>query len=173
MLILVSGGAASGKSEFAESLAVSSPGLPRIYLATMKLWDAECEARAQKHRAMRAGKGFTTVERPEDLEGLELPEGCTVLLEDLSNLCANEFFGPAGRAGAEERVAAGLERLAAFADRAVVVTNELFSDGEEYDPDTAAYLDCLAALNLRAAALAGEVYEVVCGIPVCWKGGAP
>ena len=57
MLILVSGGAASGKSEFAESLAVSSPGLPRIYLATMKLWDAECEARAEKHRAMRAGKG--------------------------------------------------------------------------------------------------------------------
>ena len=173
MLILVSGGAGSGKSEFAEGLITASGLEKRVYLATMKVWDDESVRRVEKHRAMRAGKGFTTVERPEDLAGLELPAGCTVLLEDLSNLCANEFFGPAGPAGAEERVAAGLERLAAQAGRAVVVTNELFSDGEDYDPDTAAYLDCLAALNRRAAALAGEVYEVVCGIPVRWKGGAP
>ena len=71
------------------------------------------------------------------------------------------------------RICAGLERLAALAAPAVVVTNELFSDGIAYDPDTAAYLRCLAAVNRRAAALAGEVYEVVCGIPVRWKGGTP
>lgn len=170
MLILVSGGAASGKSEFAEELVTRSVSSPRFYIATMKLWDAECEARAEKHRRMRAGKGFTTVERSEDLAGLELPAGCAVLLEDLSNLCANEFFGPLGREGAEERIFAGLARLAERGAPAVAVTNELFSDGIAYDPDTAAYLACLAALNCRAASLAEEVYEVVCGIPVCWKG---
>lgn len=169
MLVLVSGGAASGKSEFAESLMTARPG-PRLYVATMRLWDKECEARAEKHRRMRAGKGFATLERPEDLAGADLPRGHAVLLEDLSNLCANEFFGPPGRAGAEERVARGLEQLARREELSVVVTNELFSDGVHYDGDTGAYLETLARLNRRAAALAAQVYEVVCGIPVCWKG---
>ena len=41
MLTLVIGGSASGKSAFAESLCLQSP-LPRTYLATMQVWDAEC-----------------------------------------------------------------------------------------------------------------------------------
>ena len=44
MLTLVIGGAASGKSAYAEHLAVQSGG-PRYYLATMQVWDAECAAR--------------------------------------------------------------------------------------------------------------------------------
>ena len=76
MLILVSGGAASGKSAFAEELLVKGGAAPRIYLATMELRDAESRERAQRHRRMRAGKDFITVERPLDLAGLEIPEGC-------------------------------------------------------------------------------------------------
>ena len=44
MLTLVLGGAASGKSEYAEALVLRS-ALPRYYLATMQVWDAECAAR--------------------------------------------------------------------------------------------------------------------------------
>ena len=55
MLTLVIGGAASGKSAFAESLCMQSP-LPRTYLATMQVWDAECAARVARHRAMRQQK---------------------------------------------------------------------------------------------------------------------
>ena len=51
MLTLVIGGAASGKSAFAESLCLRVP-LPRTYLATMQIWDAECAARVARHRAM-------------------------------------------------------------------------------------------------------------------------
>ena len=51
----------------------------------------------------------------------------------------------------------------------MVVTNELFSDGVRYDPETAAYLELLAGLNRAIAAKADQVYEVVCGIPVAWK----
>ena len=47
MLTLVIGGAASGKSAYAEHLAVQSGG-PRYYLATMQVWDAECAARVAK-----------------------------------------------------------------------------------------------------------------------------
>src|SRR5699024_10463430 len=110
----------------------------------MKVWDDESVRRVETHRAMRAGKGFVTVEGPEDLAGRALPAGCAGLLEDLSNLTANEFFGEQGREGAFERVLAGIDRAAGQAGLLAVVTNELFSDGMDYDPDTLAYLEVLA-----------------------------
>ena len=64
MLTLVLGGAASGKSEYAESLVLKT-ALPRYYLATMQVWDAECAARAAKHSAMRAQKQSATAECPQ------------------------------------------------------------------------------------------------------------
>ena len=152
MLILVSGGSASGKSEFAEGLVTASGLETRAYLATMQVWDAESERRVERHRRMRAGKGFATVECPVNLAGAVLPAGCAALLEDLSNLTANEFFGPQGREGAFGRV---------------------LSDGMDYDPETLAYLDVLARLNRAVARRADRVYEVVCGIPIAWKGANP
>ena len=170
MLILISGGSGSGKSAFAENLLVSRSPSPLFYIATMKIWDDECKARAEKHRRMRAGKGFSTVECPENLENLALPTPCSVLLEDLSNLVANEYFGTSGTQGVEERVLSGLERLNKTATFVVVVTNELFSDGITYDNETADYLAVLANLNRQIATMADAVYEVVAGIPICHKG---
>ena len=169
MLILVSGGSGSGKSAFAEELIVSSGLETKIYVATMQVWDAEGQARVDRHRAMRAGKGFATLECPVHLEGADVPAGCALLLEDLTNLAANEWFG-GDRSGAEERVLSGLSKLKDHTALTVVVANELFSDGIEYDKETADYLACLARLNRAVAARADQVYEVVCGIPVCWKG---
>ena len=170
MLILVSGGSASGKSEFAESLVTSSGLERRIYLATMQVWDGESVRRVERHRQMRAGKGFETVECPTGLAEAPLPPGCAVLLEDLSNLCANEYFSPDGTDGTLDRVLSGIRRVADRAELLVVVTNELFSDGMDYDSVTLDYLAVLGELNCRTAALADQVYEVVCGIPVAWKG---
>nr|WP_317325020.1 bifunctional adenosylcobinamide kinase/adenosylcobinamide-phosphate guanylyltransferase [uncultured Flavonifractor sp.] len=170
MLILVSGGSASGKSEFAEGLVTASGLDRRIYLATMQVWDDESVRRVERHRQMRSGKGFETVECPVGLAGAVLPAGSAVLLEDLTNLYANEYFSPEGKAGAMDRVLAGLRRAAEQAELLVVVANELFSDGMEYDPETLDYLEALGKLNGRVAALADQVWEVVCGIPVAWKG---
>ena len=72
MLTLVVGGSASGKSAFAERLAVQS-GLPRFYVATMRVWDAESEKRVARHRAMRREKRFETLECPLHLEKLDMP----------------------------------------------------------------------------------------------------
>lgn len=170
MFILVSGGSASGKSAFAESLVASSPIQRRVYLATMRVRDAESEARVARHRAMRADKGFDTLEWPDDLAAVPLPGGCAVLLEDLPNLAANERYGAVGRVGAYERSMKGLEYLKQSAVLTVVVTGELCSDGVTYDCDTMEYLACLSRLNRAAAAMADCVYEVVCGIPIVWKG---
>ncbi|MEG2119126.1 MAG: bifunctional adenosylcobinamide kinase/adenosylcobinamide-phosphate guanylyltransferase [Pseudoflavonifractor sp.] len=172
MLILVSGGSGSGKSEFAEGLIVASPAAPRIYIATMRLWDLESEQRVARHREMRADKGFATLECPVDLMGAEVTADSAVLVEDLSNLVANEYYGgePFGVGG---RILGGVQRLRDRAALTVVVTNELFSDGIVYNCETEDYLACLADLNRALSAMADEVYEVVCGIPVCHKGAQP
>ena len=70
MLILVSGGSASGKSEFAESLVLQSGCDRRYYLATMIPYDEECRRRISRHRKMRAAKGFKTIEVPVGLFGV-------------------------------------------------------------------------------------------------------
>ena len=89
MLILVTGGAASGKSEHAERL-VCEKAQSRLYLATMQPFGKSAEARIARHRALRAGKGFATVERTLDLANFRLSRQYDgILLEDLGNLLAN------------------------------------------------------------------------------------
>ena len=170
VLTLVIGGAASGKSAYAESLCLRAP-LPRTYLATMQVWDAECAARVAKHRAMRAEKQFTTVECPLHLDRVALPRRGTVLLEDLGNLAANELYDPDG-AGTETAAAIlrGIDKMLLQCDNLIVVSNEVFSGGADYADDTDRYLRALAAVNNAAAARADRVVRVVCGIPVYYKG---
>ena len=170
MYILVSGGAASGKSEYAESLVLASAARPRLYVATMEVWDEESRARVARHRAMRRDKGFETIEAPRRLFEAALPKGGVALLECLSNLCANECFGPEGFEGAYDRIWRGLCHLTDACRDVVVVTNELFSDGVAYAPETEAYLEILARLNRAIAARADQVWEVCCGIPILQKG---
>lgn len=172
MLTLVSGGAASGKSEYAESLVMQSAAPVRVYLATMEVWDDEGRIRIARHRALRQRKGFKTVEAPRGLDRFAFPDNSCILLECLSNLCANECFGPEGFDGAIERIMTGILHLLDHCSDLVIVTNELFSDGITYPQETEAYLSVLGQLNRQLAAKADFVYEVVCGIPICWKEGA-
>lgn len=173
MLTVVSGGSASGKSEFAESLVLASSCTQRFYLATMIPFDDECRMRIQKHRRMRAKKGFQTVEVPTGLQQVSFDSGSAgriALLECMSNLVANEIFSENG-AGSQtfEAVMAGMERLLSQCSEVIVVTNELFSDGVSYDEGTQGYLAALGRINQALSARANRVYEVVAGIPICWK----
>ena len=171
MLTLVVGGAASGKSAYAERLVLQT-ALPRYYLATMQVWDAECAARVKKHRRMRAEKQFETLECPLHLGTVHLPARGTALLEDLGNLTANELYDPAGAGeAAASAILDGLGRLAAQCEHLVVVSNEVFSGGANYAGDTDRYLKALAQVNNALAARADAVVRVVCGIPVYYKGG--
>ena len=173
MLILVTGGSGSGKSEYAEGIAVSlaeRDGLPLYYIAAMKPYGEEGKRRVERHRRLRAGKGFQTVERYVALKGQELPEEGVVLLECLSNLTANEMFEPEGaRDGTEEAVLAGEEALSGRSRHLVVVTNDIFSDGITYDEVTGLYQERLGHINRELAARAEQVTEVVCGIPLQLK----
>lgn len=170
MLTLVIGGAASGKSEFAENLVLTLPGR-RVYVATMEPYDGECLARIEKHRCQRAGKGFLTLERYRDLDGLEVPTGANVLLECMSNLLANELYSPQG--GGSAAVLGGVERLCARCANLTIVTNEVFSGGKDYEGDTLRYLRALGSVNRALAARANRVVEVVCGCANVLKGRLP
>ncbi len=171
MLSLITGGSASGKSEFAEQLLMTTKAKTRVYLATMDPCDRECEVRILRHRAARAGRGFLTIERAVGLSGTMLPKDCAILLECLSNLAANELFSEAGaHERAFEEILSGLEVIYSQTEDVVVVSGEVFSDGEPYDAETLRYLKLLGRLNAAIAQRADRVVEVVYSIPVYHKG---
>nr|WP_297282941.1 bifunctional adenosylcobinamide kinase/adenosylcobinamide-phosphate guanylyltransferase [uncultured Agathobaculum sp.] len=172
MLILVTGGAASGKSAHAERLVCEAAPSSRLYLATMQPFDTAAQARIARHRALRQGKGFETVERPLNLVGLAFARRYDgILLEDLGNLLANEMFAPDGAGDAAfGSILAGIAHLQDCCETLVVVTDEIFSDGLDYPPETARYIRDLAALNRALGAQADAVYESVCGILLPLKG---
>lgn len=171
MMTLVIGGAASGKSEFAEELVLNAGNLPRYYIATMQPFDDECRARIRRHREMRAKKQFTTVECFVNLEQVTLPEKGVVLLECMSNLAANELYSPDGAGDdAVESIQRGIRHLKSQCEELVIVSNEVFSSGSDYEGDTLRYLRVLAEVNRMLAKEADTVYEVMCGCSVCHKG---
>ena len=170
MLTLIIGGSGSGKSAFAEALVQKLPE-ERIYLATMSASDRESLRRIARHRRQRETLGFVTLEQPLRLWEAAVPARANVLLEDLSNLLANEMFSPAG--GGVDAVRRGLEHLTAWCGNLTVVTNEVFSGGAEYEGDTLSYIKELAALNRETAARADLAVELVCGLPNVLKGELP
>ena len=208
-LIFITGGAGSGKSEYAEQraeqLAAERRG-PLYYIATMDPGprDPDTVARIAKHQRRRADKGYTTIECPTNIASvraqlLQTPLSasadrdtlltssvtapCTdskvlqsnvptdlshavFLLEDLTNLYANEVYGTAGHPHA---LVAPILQLAAEAGAVILVANELYRDGIRYAEETDRFLRELSARALQLADAAEEVVEVVYGIPVQLK----
>lgn len=170
MKTLVIGGAGSGKSEIAEALCLAQ-GKTFTYLATMEPFGDEAQQRIKRHRDIREGKGFQTLECPRDLASQVSSLTGTVLLECLGTLVANEMFVTANFDSLEEKIMQGMDILGSTADHLVVVTNDVFGDGITYPDETRAYQEVLASLNRSLAASYDNVVEVVCGIP-CWHKGA-
>ena len=179
MLILVLGGAASGKSEYAEKLAVQAGSEAQsgrmIYLATMR-HGSTAEARISKHVKQREGLGFETLEDP--LFDKEWPEAQVILLEDIPNLLANRMFSAEGNSSAgngdisDTRDSLPLQlteevlKLRQRTEELIIVSGDIFRDGTEYSEITERYMALLGELNCRLAEKADRVVEVVCGIPV-------
>ena len=171
MLTIVTGGSGSGKSAFAEDKVLAFGEAQRVYIATMHPFDEESHKRIERHRKMRAGKGFETVECYTGLKEADIPEDSVVLLECMSNLTANEMYqeGGAGEQTVEE-ILAGICYLLKRVRHLVVVTNEIFSDGIDYDSETMRYQSYLGQINSEMGRMADRVTEVVYGIPITVKG---
>ncbi len=190
MLHIVYGGSASGKSSYAESFVMSLQGDGRLlYIATMYPYkwntteiDPETMQRIERHRAMRADKGFDTVECYRHVEHIVAKRQDVLLLECMSNLLANEMYlEPDSNASSDmaetlspvsKKIVQALINLSARVQELVIVTNDVFSDGGSltYDESTREYVKNLAEINCALAQEAETVTEVVCGIPVKIKG---
>mgnify|MGYP002594900053 FL=1 len=111
MITLITGGSGSGKSAYAEKYIcrVSNENgyKEKYYIATMQVFDDEGQRKIDRHRRLRAGKGFITIEQPRDIQNAvsklqsesSLKTGRSALLECMSNLVANEMFPPADASG--------------------------------------------------------------------------
>lgn len=173
MMILLIGGSACGKSYYGEKICVSSPA-PRYYLAAMQPYGEESEKRITRHRALRAGKGFETIERYRDYASLKLPTRSTALLECIGNLTANEMFDENGNmSDPVDRVIFGVKAVARQCETLVVITNEIGCDGVAYEHSTTDYMLALGKINASLAQMADTVIELVAGIPILHKGVLP
>lgn len=177
MLVLVTGGSGSGKSEYAETRVLDAGEMPRYYVATMEPSGEEAKARIRRHREMRAGKGFETMECACRLERLHVPARGALLIEDLSNLVANELWSAQGRGfvpGLAKLVCEEIFRLEAEHELVVVVGNDIHRDCCAPGGELVRFGELLGACHRLLAARAAEVTEVVCGIALHMKtGGAP
>lgn len=175
MIYLIVGASGSGKSLLAETLALHL-NKKTYYVATMKIYDEECKKRVLRHKTMREGKGFLTIEAPEKVletveNSIRYEESNQILLECLSNLLANEMFAIDGmNYQAGEAIYQDLYKLSTKVENMIIVSNEVFSDGNVYDSSTQDYIDALGRLNTKLATIADVVIESVYSIPVCHKG---
>jgi len=176
-LTLITGGARSGKSAFAEHLA-SSLALPVTYIATLEPLDDEMRDRIARHQARRPAS-WRTVEAGADLAAVarEVPRGDVLLLDCIAVWTSNRLLAlrddepmPAVLAPFEDvlarDVAAFLDVVAARTGPSIVVTNEV---GDGVVPPYAlgrAYRDVLGRVNQQVSRAAQHAYLVVGGRPI-------
>lgn len=171
MFILITGGTKNGKSAIAEDIVVSS-GLSLYYVATMEPHGADALEAIERHRKMRKGKGFRTVEKYTDISQIPFPVECAVLIECIGNLCANEMF-TAHCGKVSEKIYADTAEIAGKVRLLVAVTSQTGGDGIVYEKETMEYISELGVLNCKLSDIADCVIEVVYGIPVVLKGEKP
>ena len=169
-VILVTGGAKSGKSAWAEKRA-ETVGTEWIYIATAQAFDGEMEQRIADHEARR-GAGWVTREEPRDLvRVLDETNGPAPRLVDCLTLwLTNEMLAEDGdwRAALDGLISA----LSQQAGPVILVTNEV---GSGIVPDNALarrFQDAAGVVNQAIGAIADEVVLVVAGQALTIKGGA-
>jgi adenosylcobinamide kinase/adenosylcobinamide-phosphate guanylyltransferase len=165
-IILITGGARSGKSMRAEARALACPGRP-VYIATAEALDDEMVARIEKHRARR-GNDWREQEVPLELvAALKATDGSGARLVD----CLTIWLSNLMHAGRDwEREAAKLaDALGMLRSPVVLVSNEV---GSGIVPDNALarqFRDAAGLLNQTIARVADEVEFVVAGLPMRLK----
>lgn len=171
MIILITGGSGSGKSVIAENICVKLDINPKYYIATMKIFDEECKKRIEKHRLQRSGKGFRTIEAPQDFRKhiKDISKNGIALLECVGNLTANEQF----EVRCNDVVNVVTDEILELAKKIkvlVIVTNDVFSDFYPDVDETYCYIRNMSEINCILAKHADIVIESVAGQPVLWKG---
>lgn len=183
-IILVTGGARSGKSSYAEQLAANT-GADIAYIATARALDLEMEDRIAKHRQQRPAS-WQTFEAPTSPSTIIAVQGkhyAGMLLDCLTVMTTNLILGHpvdwdnpavAQLNTIETDVMAEIEAIITAVDtsgaQVIAVTNEVGFGIVPMSPLARFFRDCAGRVNQRMAAAAAEVFLVVSGIPMQIKG---
>lgn len=166
-IILITGGERSGKSQYAEKLALSLSPTP-VYMATAHIWDEEFRLRVKRHQERR-GSQWTNIEEEMQLSSHNV-EGRVVLTDCLTLWATNFFFKEKDN---EEQVDAALTKLKEEFDRFtsqeatfIFVTNEIGQGGIPANVVQRRFTDLLGMFNQYVARKADEVVMMVSGIDV-------
>ena len=155
-MILITGGSGSGKSAYGEKRILEAGEMTRYYIATMEVFGEEGRKKVERHKKLRQGTGFITIESPKDVGRVEKT--------------GTELEPDRRTEALAEKICADIAKIDEAADFFAVITNEVGSDGEMYEKETLEYIRLLGLVNCRLAKMASEVVEVVYGIPVMKKG---
>lgn len=162
-LTVLLGGARSGKSTLATSIAVAA-GSPVCYIATAEARDEEMTARIEVHRRERPA-GWSTVEEPLDLLAAltQVPDGSVVIVDCLTLWVANLIE----QGFSDDEVVRTADKAASVAARrsgsAIAISNEVGSGLVPMDPLGRRYRDLLGIVNSRWCAQADSAFLVVAG----------
>ncbi|MCH3995827.1 MAG: bifunctional adenosylcobinamide kinase/adenosylcobinamide-phosphate guanylyltransferase [Prevotella sp.] len=174
-VILITGGQRSGKSAYAEKLALKLSSRP-VYIATAHIWDEEFRERVRLHQARR-GPEWTTIEEEKYLSRHTVAHR-VVVIDCLTLWCTNFFFDREKSADAQPSVEQCLKEVTSEFDLLtrqeavfIFVTNEIGSGGTSSNPVQRKFTDLLGWFNQYVASKADEVVLMVSGIPVTIKEG--
>jgi adenosylcobinamide kinase/adenosylcobinamide-phosphate guanylyltransferase len=168
-LVLVTGGARSGKSRFAERRVFDlQPKGPWLYIATAEPIDDEMKDRIRKHRERR-GEGWRTVEGPHALDAMASGNERGMLLD-----CVTLYLSRLLADGHDDESIYGMIEVMGATARnidgdVVMVTNEVGWGVVPENPLGRRFRDLQGACNQRLAAMAQEVWLIVSGLPVQLK----
>ena len=165
-LILVLGGAASGKSQVALDLAGQIG--PRAFVATGQALDREMKVRIERHQAIRSSD-WETAEVPTDLAEWFSEKGQsyhTIVLDCLTLWLSNVWGRRLGAVAVSEATADLLHAIRATRARVVIVSNELGLGLVPATKAVRAFRDLAGRVNQQVAADADEVYLTISGLPL-------
>jgi adenosylcobinamide kinase / adenosylcobinamide-phosphate guanylyltransferase len=168
-IILITGGARSGKSRYAEARAAAL-GSRRLYVATAEAKDEEMARRISAHKSRR-GSGWATIEAPVQLSAALLPRRDPIdcALVDCLTLWLSNLLLSGDVRHAQKQVEEFIELLPRLNFHIVLVTNEV---GWGIVPDNALareFRDLSGWANQQIAAAAHEVVLTVAGVPLVVK----
>jgi len=163
-IILITGGQRSGKSSYAQKLALSLTDNP-VFLATSAVWDEEHRLRIERHKRDR-GAEWTNIEELKDLQKVNVNQRVVVI--DCVTLWTTNFFHESN-GDLEYSLAAITERFDAFIKQNAVfifVTNELGLGGTSENDLQRRFTDLLGWVNQYIASQSDEVVLMVSGIAI-------
>lgn len=171
-MILILGGARSGKSRYAQQLAQRLSPAP-WYVATSRVWDDDHRARIERHQRER-GSTFHTLEAEVDLAALPL-EGRVAVIDCVTLWLSNFFHDSAGDVeGSRERAERQIDALASKrGSTLLIVSNELGMSLHAPTELGRKFVDLQGLVNQYIAARANAVVLMVAGIPQYVKGAPP